>query len=67
MIVDRLEMSVRSEIEGGVRDDFLISSLQNWWTEVPVSELANSGPVPRLYGEDNEFCVRDTESEMLLR
>lgn len=67
MIIDRLEMSVRSEIEGGVKDDFLISSLQNWWTEVPVSELANRGPVPRLYGEDNEFCVRHTESEMLLR
>ena len=48
MIIDRLEMSVGSEIEGGVKDDFLISGLQNWWTEVPVSELANSGPVPRL-------------------
>ena len=48
MIIDRLEVSVGSEIEGGVKDDFLISSLQNWWTEVPVSELANSGPVPRL-------------------
>ena len=67
MIVDRLVMSVRSEIEGGVKDDFLISSLQNWWTEVPVSELANSGPVPRLYGEENKFCVRHTESEMLFR
>ena len=48
MIIDRLEVSVGSEIEGGVKDDFLISSLQNWWTEVPVSELVNSGAVPRL-------------------
>ena len=48
MIIDILEVSVGSEIEGGVKDDFLISSLQNWWTEVPVSELANSGAVPRL-------------------
>ena len=67
MIIDRLEVSVGSEIEGGVKDDFVISGLQNWWTEVPVSELANSGPVPRLQGEDNEFCLRHTESEMLLR